>query len=364
MKVLFDHKIFFLQKFGGISRYIFNLNKCLNQKINSKICAPIFVNQYIKDKNLQNINKHFYISEIPRFTRTIIDNYNKFFFNSFYNKFKPDILHLSYYEKNFSIKKKSKIVITIYDLIYEKFYYEYGLKKRNFWKKDYIDNCDLIISISENTKKDLIEFYNVNPNKVEVVHLGTNFLNIDKKIDVEKKNRENYLLYVGDRKRYKNFQLLIKAFAASEILKKNFKIFCCGSEKFDQSEIDYFQKLGIFKKVKFFYAQDNVLVNLYLNARSLIFPSKYEGFGLPLIEAMSLACPVLASKTKINQEILDNSAIYFKNDSFEDLRDVMEKNLFDDYKLESIKVLGLKRSKKFTWENCASQTIDLYKKIL
>ena len=172
------------------------------------------------------------------------------------------------------------------------------------------------------------------------------------------------MLYVGDRKRYKNFQLLIKAFAASEILKKNFKIFCCGSEKFDQSEIDYFQKLGIFKKVKFFYAQDNVLVNLYLNARSLIFPSKYEGFGLPLIEAMSLACPVLASKTKINQEILDNSAIYFKNDSFEDLRDVMEKNLFDDYKLESIKVLGLKRSKKFTWENCASQTIDLYKKIL
>ena len=108
MKVLFDHKIFFLQKFGGISRYIFNLNKCLNQKINSKICAPIFVNQYIKDKNLQNINKHFYISEIPRFTRTIIDNYNKFFFNSFYNKFKPDILHLSYYEKNFSIKKNLK----------------------------------------------------------------------------------------------------------------------------------------------------------------------------------------------------------------------------------------------------------------
>ena len=96
----------------------------------------------------------------------------------------------------------------------------------------------------------------------------------------------------------------------------------------------------------------------------MIFTSKYEGFGLPLIEAMSLTCPVLASKTKINQEILDNSAIYFKDNSFEDLKDVMEKNLFDDYKLESIKISGLKRSKKFTWENCASQTIDLYKKIL
>ena len=129
MKVFFDHRIFLLQKYGGISRYIVNLNKLLNQeKINSKICAPITINHYLNAQNENKIN-HFHFNKIYRYCTKLLNLYNDTFTTLYLKQFKPDIVHLTYYKKYFKLKKKFPVVLTVYDLIHERFYKEYNLPK-------------------------------------------------------------------------------------------------------------------------------------------------------------------------------------------------------------------------------------------
>ena len=125
--------------------------------------------------------------------------------------------------------------MTAYDLIHEKVY---NLNPNNKWKEKYLNEADHIICISKKTQSDLLELFNISKNKTSVVHLGT-----DIGVTQASQNKSIYtfekkfLLYVGDRKRYKNFKLFIKAYNNSKILKDEFDIVCCGPENFSKMKI-------------------------------------------------------------------------------------------------------------------------------
>jgi glycosyltransferase involved in cell wall biosynthesis len=245
----------------------------------------------------------------------------------------------------------------------KKNFYSINKKKIIDFKKKILDRADHIICISRNTLDDLIKIYNINIKKTSVIYLGINYLNLSEKNNF--KLEYPYILYVGDRLKYKNFKVLIDAYSISKMLSKSFKIVCFGGGKFTKEEIAYFLNRKIdLNNLAYIEGDDQILINLYNHARALIITSLYEGFGMTALEAQYLNCPVLSSSTKVTKEILQESAIYFNSDNIDDVKNILEKYLFSESELYLIKKKGYENSKKFTLQKNAEETIGVYKKLI
>ena len=358
MKVVYDYSIFWLQRYGGITRYfsnlIFNLEK--NQNINCQIISPFYKNNYIKNElKKSNIFGLHIKKPIPK-TSFLLKGFNSFFFKHFSNNFKPNLIHSTYYNKN--IIKKKPIILTVYDLIHENI----SLKENNLIlpKKDAIKLADHIICISSNTKKDLLDFYNVDETKVSVIHLGSDHL--DFKLENLKKNTEKpYILYVGSRHKYKNFNFFLESISKSNKIQKDFSIVLFGGGKLNDHELKSIKNLKLeLNNFNVIEGDDNVLFSLYKNSRIFIFPSIIEGFGLPLLEAMACECPVLCSNNNTFMEIAGDSVEYFDPFDVESLKNKMEDTLYSDSRLKTLKKLGKIKSKEYSWEKCAKETFKIY----
>ena len=269
--------------------------------------------------------------------------------------------HKTYYS-NYHLLNNNPKNITIYDLIDEKFNANNNTIKKNIINKvNLCKKVDKIIAISNSTKNDLINYYQISPQKIEVVYLGSN-LGRDKCFqNTEPLYNFNYLLFVGKRNGYKNFKYILNIFNNSINIKNNFKLVCFGSQP-NKEEINLINKYKLEHNIIFITGDDNILINLYKNAFALVYPSLYEGFGLPIIEAMKLSCPVFCSNTSSMIEIAEENAILFdpyKPESFI--------SVFDKYSnLEHLNKLKLKAqlySNKFSWEHCAIQTRNIYNEI-
>lgn len=362
MKVAFTNSIFFKQKYGGISRYFCSIiDELINANINLKVFSLIFKNNYllkIPKKNRQGIF-------IPRYpVSNFLENQVEKVLNYQIQNSSYDIVHETYYSKEFLGLKGKKKVITVYDLIHEKFDRLY--KNKNFpFKKKIIDETDAIICISNNTKNDLMEYYKVPEKKIFVTYLGSNHL-INNLKDTTFENLslpKKFILFVGSRLKYKNFRFFIESYASSKLIKEEFKIVCFGDENFSNEEKIFFSKLNIEKKIYHHQGSDHLLSFLYKKAKLFIFPSQYEGFGIPLIEAMFLGCPVLASDINVFQEIGKNGINYFINNDRNNLIENLEYLLGNEKNLYSKVSLAQKISGKYSWKNCANQTLEVYKKI-
>ena len=279
----------------------------INDNINFKICSPIFKNNFLK-----TINKRYiygiYFSKYPNifFLRFL----NNFFLNFFLKGKQENLIHFMYDPEYLYKLNSNKKIITIHDTIHEK----YGLVyKDNFFnkRKKILETMDKIICVSENTKKDLLNFYNLRPHKIEVIYNGSDHL-------MPLKNRENlkisiekpYILYVGSRSKYKNFNLFIEAFSKSKKIYDNFDIICFGGGNFSNLEINLLKKFKVINKINLVFGDDIKLKSCYQNASLFIYPSLYEGFGIPILEAMHEGCPTIMSDIPVFREILDDKVVF------------------------------------------------------
>ena len=353
IKILFDHSIFLHQKLGGISRYIVKLNSLLNKKNHfSKIYCPITINNFLVSSRS---NKFYFIhlKKIPLFCTKIFYITNNFLTLVYYFFIKPKLIHISYYN-NFYNYFKIPYVMTVYDLTHE-------ITDRNtqkFDKKKLLLNSKKIFCISKNTKKDLINIYKVKTNKIKVIHLG-----VDQKIFF-KKEKKKYILFVGSRSKYKNFDNLLIAFSKSQYLNKNYKLLAFGGTKFTSNEIELIQNLKLNKKVIFTNGGDNKLKYYYMNASLFVFPSINEGFGLPILEAMRFGCPVACSDINVFREVAQNSCVYFKPKNVDNIKNVIERVLKSYSFRQKLTKKGFLQIKKFPWEKCAFETYKEYLKLL
>ncbi len=362
MKIAFDYKVFYLQKYGGVSRYFISLAKefiKLNEDI--KIFSPIYINEYLKDNYFKNFRQGMHINKIPLNTRKLLFFYNSFFSKLLLMKWKPNVIHNTYYSENLVFNKKCLKVLTVYDLIHEIYYDDYNYNKNNFPKLKSLKNADLILCPSYKTKKDLINIYQISENKISVVYWGAEDFSNSNQVQIGD-NIKPFLLYVGDRKRYKNFNNFIKAFSINKNLKQNFKVVCFGGDEFSKKEYDLFRKLDLpIEKIIRITGGDDMLVSLYKNAKAFIFPSKYEGLGLPPLESMKQGCPVIASNHEAIVEAVGNAAQLFDPNSIDDISDKIEEIIFSNEKTNKLINYGNLQVKKFTWSKCAMETLNLYK---
>ena len=362
-KVFYDPQIFYLQKFGGISKYYINLIRNLNKGlISPKIVAPITINNYLKSLdnelkvNVLNINSH------PRFTRKISNFFNDNFFRLYCELYKPDIIHSTYF-KNINFNN-AKFVITVYDLIYEIFEESYNLKISKEFKKRSLEKADKIICISENTKKDLLKYYKLDEKKISVTLLGRPEFK-DYKIIDDKFLNDPFILFVGDRNKYKNFKSLVKAFFISKKLSNDFNLICFGNSPFSADEIDYFLRENFdIKKIKFISGDDKNLNYLYMKAELYVCPSKYEGFGLTILEAMNMDCPIISSGTSSLKEVGGNKIEYFDPNNINDMSERIESLIYNQEKKKIMINSYKKHLENFSWQKNALETQKIYEELL
>jgi len=359
VKIFFDYNIFYRQKYGGVSSYYFNLFKEFNKSKISFFACPIFnKNKYISKikENIFSIN----IFECPSIFYHLLDKVNYQISKGFLKIYKPDIIHITYYNKNILNFKNAKKILTVYDMITEIFPSNDNLKISKVKEKS-IQSSDHIIAISEKTKKDLMYYFNVPSKKISVIYLGTNLISQS----TEKNKIQNFILYVGSRKSYKNFEKFLYSIKSSNSLYRDFNVICFGGEKFSKYDRDILNKYNFsLSKIKFVHGSDEVLKKLYSTAKLFVFPSLYEGFGLPILESMANSCPVLCSNSGSLPEIGGNAAMYFDPNNSESIKNAIEDIIYDETCLQILVKKGLERTKLFTWSICAEQTHKLYQNII
>ena len=359
MKVHVNYQIFYQQKIGGISNYYLNLLKELH-KLNVDITLNAPINIF---EDFSKIDKKFgvNINSYPKFLRRTLGDLNFFISEKYIEYNQPNILHNTFYSEKITKRKKLKNIITVYDMITEL----YGNKNLNYKnhsikKRISIHNSDYIICISENTKKYLINIYNIDEKKISVVYLGTNLM---EKGDIKLCKDKDFILYVGSRRDYKNFENLIKAYSISKKIKNDFNLVFFGGEKYSSVDADIVNGYNLEKNIKFISGNNLLLQSYYMNASLFVYPSLYEGFGLPILEAMVNSCPVVCSNTTSLPEVAGQAAEYFDPKNPEDISEKMERILFDNYLSKELIGKGIIQSKKFSWRKCAEETLQVYKNL-
>ena len=357
MKIILNGTIFYKQRYGGISRYFCNLSqKFIKKGINFKITAPFYKNKYLKEVS-SKYKSGIYISRFPEFK--FFDSFQSFYNNNQISKFKPDIVHETYYSTR--LKKKNYLkIITVYDLIHEKLSDFYKLK---IDKKKSFEDVDYFISISENTKSDLIEMYNIPEDKIKVIYLGGDHVINQNNPKRFKNDSKPFILFVGSREKYKDFNSLVYAYVNSNKISKDFNLYCFGGGNFSKEEKKLFANLNISEKIFNLQGDDTLLYDLYKTCRCFVSTSLYEGFGIPVVEAMQSNCPVFLSNCNTYLEIAKNNAIFFEKKNVEDLKNKLEQHIYNEADLKIISSKAKTYSSIFSWEKCTEETLNLYKKL-
>lgn len=367
MKIAYDSQIFENQSYGGISRYFYELANRLDtnnaKEINPCIVSPLFVNEYLANR----ISKLMIIGQkLPNIKgRNRIARYmNRHISPLILKRLKPDILHETYYSYSSVAPKNSRIVVTVYDMIHEKYpQYFSNHDTTTERKKRAVQRADHVVCISENTRSDLIDFFNVSRDKTSVVYLG---FSLQQSVSQNlQKQRRPYFLYVGNRGGYKNFKRLLEAYSSKSVLHNNFDLVCFGGGSFTNNEVLLLESLSLdSKKVRQIAGDDSILNALYKQAYMFIYPSLYEGFGIPPLEAMSFGCPVACSNTSSIPEVVGDAGILFDPYDIDAITDSMVKIVEDADCKSNLVQLGYERIKNFSWDKCASETMSVYMNLL
>jgi len=366
MKIAFDHQAFTIQSYGGISRYYTILaDRLLGRAADVKVFSGFHVNNYLADLPI-GVVKGKKLKNYPLRSGQVFHLLNHGFSQSKMKVWRPDIIHETYYSALPTCKTNSIRVTSVYDMIHELFGAQFSKHdKTTYRKKTTFDRVDHIVSISHSTKRDLIKILDVDESKISVVHLGVDLQAFTKnKVDANF-SAESYILYVGSRGGYKNFHGFLKACAASNVIKNRIIIIAFGGGGFSRSEESIISSLGFSDGfVVQVSGSDEILASLYASAICFVYPSLYEGFGLPPLEAMAAKCPVVSSNASSMPEVINDAGIYFDPNSVEEMRLAIESVIEDVTLRAKLILLGLENIKKFSWEKCAGETLSVYENLI
>jgi glycosyltransferase involved in cell wall biosynthesis len=370
LRVMFDPQIFCHQRFGGISRYVCNIALEMQRMagVRPLIVAPFHFNEYLDQlpRSLVRGRRLRWLEGLTAVAYGLSVLPGKLAARGF----KPDVLHNTYY---FPIKPPSgtRGILTVYDMIHEK-YPEYFAASPFITriKAASVAAADHVICISESTRRDLLASYDVPEERVSVTHLG--FDPLGSLLTGESSGAFKvrvldadapYLLYVGSRVNYKNFRGLLDAYAASASLRGNFFLLCFGGGDFTAAERDAISKAGVDGRVRYLGGSDAVLAACYAHASLFVCPSLCEGFGIPVLEAMSLECPVACSNSSSLPEVVGDAAKQFDPLDRDSIRSALESVLDSPSSAAALKERGRIRSQLFSWRSCAENTVDIYRRV-
>lgn len=370
MKICIDIRTLIDKQYSGVGMYTLKLLSNLfeiDKKNEYKLFYNSAQNRFVK-KYYPNVTYYDYKMSNKLFnSSTLLFKYPKIdkLVGDFDIFFAPNINFFAFSKKN-----KSKKVITIHDISF-KLFPEFYSKKGRLWHKltnpkKLLKNFDHIITVSNNTKNDLIKYYNVDQNKVSAIHLGIDEPVIDKYY--RKRIIEgDYLLYIGTIEPRKNIEGIIKSFEdfCDENKNCSLKLVLAGKNGWNNKYIYRIINHSNFKDKIIIknYVSEEDKKTLFRDAKIFLFPSFYEGFGLPVIEAQSYGLPVITSANSSMLEISNNSTICVNPYNTNEIKEAIKNLYFDKSLYAYYKNKGLENYKNFTWEKTARETLKLFQEL-
>ena len=356
-----DEQIFAIQPYGGISRMFAEL-------------ALQFADGVVPDVELAPINAPIvnrYVLDDPSLTKAlgVTEARNEWlalarYFARMRRPNGVDIVHNTFYLPHGLTKiGQAKRIVTIHDMIPELM--PHTRRRLDFitLKKRYVDHADHVICVSEATKQDLIKVYGIPHAPISVVHHG-----VDPRFhpDVPPADflPERYLLFVGHRKTYKDAQVLFRAFAQVAKEDATLQLLLVGGDGLSAEEVQRLSALGIRDRVSQRYLSDDLMASAYVHAELFVFPSHFEGFGLPALEAMACGTPVVLARATSLPEVGGDAAAYFEPGDDADLARVLRELLADAGARADLRQRGLARAASFTWTAAAERTAAVYRAAL
>jgi glycosyltransferase involved in cell wall biosynthesis len=368
MKILLDPQIFNSQKYGGISRYYTEVFTRLATNNNILFPAYSVQNIYFNESNLFTFRQKaysFYVRILSKLRIRRIENTNdrnSAFFKNKALRQRFDLFVPTYYDTYFIDFIGSKpFVLTVYDMIHELFPEFFTNDKMVVPNKKYlIEKATRIIAVSENTKKDIINLYpHIDSSKIDVVYHGCSIkMNMTESLSLP----EKYILFVGTRSNYKNFIFLVHSIKTLLKKDKDLHLICAGGGDFNLVEKELISKLGLESQIIQMHFNEDELGHFYNRAICFVFPSMYEGFGLPILESMTCGCPVVLGKHSSFVEVAGEAGVYFDIDSAQDLKNKIESLIQNKSLRNEFSLKGSEQVKKFSWEKAANECLTVYKK--
>ena len=373
-----------LNKKSGVGWYTYNLIRTMSALCEKKSFLDIQLQGLVMDiagrrmgnSDIVELGKNLPIKASPFISYGLLEhlwNINLVNYQSFFRGQEGDIYHFF----NFTLppKIRGKKVITIYDMVYYK--YPETMKSSNLsrLKKEIsrsIQETDVVITISEAIKKEICEIHGIREEKVRIIYPGIfheeyEYSYTELQINnfkIKHNFTNDYLLYLGTLEPRKNIETLIKAFALlkSKESMKQIKLVLAGAKGWNYE--------SIYSKVReYSLAQDVIFLGyvderdkhlLYKLSKGFVFPSIYEGFGMPVLEAMAAGVPVITSKAEALQEVVGEAGICVEAKDYEALCANMELIISDEILRERMITLGRQRSLNFSWEKSAKKMLEIY----
>lgn len=358
-----------MQKYGGISRYFYEILNNLHQQEGVQVLFPL-----VFSENKHLLNGSFYSNrvKIPSikfpFRRNVVKYLNHKSLKascSLADSQDFDIYHPTYYDPYLlpSIINKP-FILTIHDMIHEIFFLDSGSdEKTSEQKKRMAEMATRIITVSNHSKSDIMQYLGISEAKIDVIYLSNSFNYNNNKSD--EMLPSNYLLFVGKRNLYKNFHIFIKSVVP--LLKKDNSLFiiAAGAKPFTRLEKIFLKEIGIASQVLHLPVYDDYdLSTLYSNAKAFVFPSLYEGFGIPVLEAFACQCPAIISHTSSLIEVGGDAVMFFDPESHDSIRNAVSAVVYGESKRKELIQKGVERIKLFSWEETARETLAAYRRAI
>ena len=358
---MYDEQIFLLQEFGGISRYFTELIKIFDSNPSLGI-EPVISSKAVRNNYILAEAKTLQLRRVTSQVGALLQLIRQMLFNRKEN-FGADLAHLTFYLPGFLGRFPGlPKVVTLYDMIPENTSDRKFSWNPHFSKKKYMSRADLVLSISDSSTQDMLREYGFS------FRAPTTYLGVGPEFKTGLPRLswqpQKYFVFVGNRGGYKDCELALRAFA--DISKENEGLFLqlVGGGPLSDREEKLIEILGIKDQVEQRAVESADLPNVYSNAFGLIYPSQYEGFGLPLDEAMACGTAIIASDTPINQEIAADAATYFSVGDRDALSKEMGRLIAHPIEFQDKICKGTERAKEFTWFKCAQRTAEEYRQLI
>jgi glycosyltransferase involved in cell wall biosynthesis len=368
MKILFDPQIFYQQRFGGISRYYAEVISVLKTQPGVEAMLPLGYNENFHAQELalsqeSRMMRSLFktLASLNISSRSLQGKRAKKLLDRAVQHFRFGLYVPTYYDTSFLQRISGKpFVLTVYDMIHELFPEYYVTQSLTIVQDKLLlmEKAAKIIAISHSTKADIIRLYPQIPaSRIEVVHLASSI-----SLDAATKPGlpEKYVLFVGERANYKNFATLLTAMVPLLEQDPLLVLLCAGGNSFKEEEKVTMKRLGVEKQVMQLPFKENELANFYANACCFVFPSLYEGFGIPVLEAMRCGCPVVLGNHSSFTEVAGDAGVYADVRSADDLQNKIGLLLTNNTARHNFAAKGLVQAARFSWRTTAEQCLQVY----
>jgi glycosyltransferase involved in cell wall biosynthesis len=368
MRILYDGQVYSFQAAGGINRYFANLISRLPVD-----CTPTLLVAQVREVNFPaHPNLQIYRYGDRRgggFSHRLSVYYSQL--RDYYLKNvtafeRFDLAHPTYYSllnARDASSYRCPLVVTVHDMIHELFREHLDPTGAHAEvKRRAIMAADAIICVSENTKKDLLELLPVPAEKISVVYHASD-IGAEHSHGPEPVPARPYFLYVGSRSPYKNFDGLLRAFAKAVSSRPELAL-CVVGPPFEEDEVRLIGDLKLAGHVENYgHASDSHLAKLYRCSRALVYPSLYEGFGLPPLEAMSCGTVAVVANTSSLPEVVGDAGVLFDPRRADELIHTLLLLADDAAAREELIRKGRLRASQFGWDKTVEQTLKVYRSV-